>query len=45
MAGKEIAIGFLVGQTMIYMKGQADASYVKILLEERLKEYRNSLKP
>lgn len=45
LAGKEKAIGFLVGQTMKYMKGQADASYVKILLEERLKEYRNSLKP
>lgn len=45
LAGKEKAIGFLVGQTMKCMKGQADASYVKILLEERLKEYRNSLKP
>ena len=45
LAGKEKAIGFLVGQTMKCMNGQADASYVKILLEERLKEYRNSLKP
>ena len=45
LSGKEKAIGFLVGQTMKAMKGQADASYVKMLLEERLKEYKNPLKP
>ena len=34
--GKERAVGFLVGQTMKYMKGKADPGMVSRLLKELL---------